>query len=297
MNEIAKKRILITGASGFVGTHVARLAREQGHEVVAPTHTELPLENRDAVSAFVQSVRPRAVLHLATSILSSGKTADPVTVIRTNVEGTVHLMDAALAAGVEAFVNTGTFAEYGPKNHAVAENERCDPMEIYAVSKLTGTLYGQGLAKRTGFPCITLRLFTPYGPNMKERSLVRSVITNALADKPILLTKPAVARDFVYVEDVAEFYVEAASKAREYAGEIFNVGSGIRVTLEELVNTVAQVTQKSVIPQWGAFPVQSYDSELWQADMSKTFSHFTWRPRTTLQQGLSRMVAEDYIQP
>jgi nucleoside-diphosphate-sugar epimerase len=285
-----KKKILITGASGFVGFHVARHAQEQGHDVVTPTHTELPLENRDTVQSFVGSLKPDVIVHLATSIIASGKTADPTTLVQTNIQGTINLMDAAVETGVKAFINTGTFAEYGPKDHPVKEDERCDPMELYAMSKLSGTLYGQGLARRTGFLCVTLRLFTPYGPNMKETSLVRSVIVNTLAGNPVKLTKPTMARDFVYVEDATQLYFEAVEKAEEYKGQIFNVGSGNRTTLKELVETVELATGKKAQTEWGAFTVQSYDSELWQANMDKTFSSFDWRPKTTLSEGIQRTV-------
>lgn len=289
---MAKEKILITGASGFVGSHVLRRAQEQGYEVHLLTHRETPLEHREAVQKRMETIRPHVVLHLATSILMSGKTADPAILVQTNIQGTINVMDAAHAVGVEAFINTGTFAEYGPKDHPAREDERCDPRELYAISKLTGTLYGQGLAARTGFPCITLRLFTPYGPNMREKSLVKSVLSKTLAGSTVKLTKPTVARDFVYVEDVAKLYFEAAEKAAEYKGQVFNVGSGNRTTLKELVETVEHVVGKKAQTEWGAFPTQSYDSELWQADMQKTFSHFAWRPNTSLLKGISK-AAED----
>ena len=284
------KKILITGASGFVGSHVARMAREKNFEVVELNHKDTALEDKNAVEKFMEEVRPDTVFHLATSIVRSGKTASPQVVMRTNIEGSINLMDAALEVGVKAFINTGTFVEYGPKDHPIKEDERCDPMEIYAVSKLAATLYVQGLAERKEFPTITLRLFTPYGSNMKEGSLLYNVVTNIQNKKPIALSDKKVTRDLIYVGDVAELYLEAGEKASKYKGEIFNVGSGTPTTLEELVETVAGVTKTTAMPQWGAFPVQNYDKGVWQADMTKTFSHFTWRPKTALKEGLTKTI-------
>lgn len=282
------EKILITGASGFIGSHVAAHAKAKGFEVYELSHKDTPLQDKAAVEKCLDEVRPDAIFHLATSILMSGKVADPHTLIATNVEGAINLMEAAAKFDVGAFINTGTFAEYGPKGHPVKEDELCTPLEIYAMSKLASTVYAQGLAKRTGFPAITLRLFTPYGSRMREKSLVMNVLSSIKNNKPIMLTQPSVARDFIYVGDVAEVYIEAIEKAEEKKGEVFNVGSGEKTSLQELVDAAAFSAGIEAHPRWGAIPVQSYDSDLWQADMEKTFSHFAWRPRTPLEEGIRK---------
>lgn len=288
------KKILITGASGFVGTHVAAQARARGMDVYELSHRKVSLEDRAMLEKVLQEVKPEVVVHLATSTLMSGKTADSHTLLATNVEGAVNLMDASVSVGVQAFVNVGSFVEYGPKKHAAREDDTCEPVELYAVSKLAATLYGQGLARRTGFPCVTFRLFTPYGPGIQPGRLVRTVIEKVKAEEDLVLTKRTVGRDFVYVEDVPALFFEAIDKISQIKGEIFNLGTGLCTTLEKVVSTVEETLDKKAKPQWDVFPLQSYDSELWQADMKKTFFHFSWRSRTTFKEGIKKTIASMY---
>ena len=302
------KKILITGASGFVGSHTVRQAVTLGYEVHAlvredssreritdveekiSIHTGA-LEDREFIHSLVKQLRPRAVLHLATSPIMSGKTADASTLIRTNIEGTVNLMDAAQASGVGAFINLGSgVGEYGPKNHPVAEDERCEPVELYAVTKLAGTLYGQGLAQRTGFPCLTFRLFTPYGPGIQKGRLLYNLIEHTLKGTPVQMGAPTVSRDFIFAEDIPPLLLEALERAEEKKGEIYNLGSGESTTLQSLVETVFRASDMKTEVEWNKLPVLSYDSEFWQADMTKTFKAFSWRPKISLLKGVTRTV-------
>ncbi|MBP9711283.1 MAG: NAD(P)-dependent oxidoreductase [Candidatus Pacebacteria bacterium] len=282
------KKLLITGPTGFLGSHIVGQAQKRGYEVHVIAHKQVALEDRSAVEKLLQTVKPDAVIHPATSTLMSGKTADPHTLIATNVEGAAHLMDAAVAVGVKAFINIGSIAEYGPKDHPVKESELCEPGELYAVTKLAATTYGQSLARRTGFPFMSFRLTTPYGPRIQAGRLVRVLIEKIKSGERIPLSSPETSRDYVFVEDVPPLLFEALEKAGQYKGEIFNLGSGERTTIVELVETLETMLGKKAQPEWGAFPLQSYDSNLWQADMAKTFSAFTWRPAVALHEGMQK---------
>lgn len=284
-------RILVTGGSGFIGAHLVQTLKARGDETYAPSHHELDITDREAVAAYVQKIKPSQVFHLATSTLISGKTADYQTVLRTNVEGSIALLDAASVAGVISLVQMGSFVEYGPKQEPLREDMRCEPVETYAVSKLAATLYGQGLAKRTSFPAITMRLFTPYGPGIQEGRLVRTLLEKIAAGEPIPLSSPDIARDFIYVDDIVSALLEVSSRASALRGEVFNLGSGECTALSDLVSLAEHVIGKKADVQWDAYPVQSYDSKLWQADMQKTFAALTWRPQVTLSEGLTRTFA------
>lgn len=302
------EKVLVTGGSGFVGAHVVRALLGASREVhllvrassdlsalgdILPrvaVHTG-DLREKNAISDIVKKIAPQHVFHLATSTLMSGKTADAGTLLSANVEGAINLMDAAREIGVSSFINIGSFAEYGPKDHPVAEDERCDPVELYAVTKLAATLYGQGLARRYNFPCVTFRLFTPYGPGIQKGRLVRNVIEKVRAGEPIPLTKPTIARDFIYAGDIPQLLIEASESAAKHAGKIFNLGSGESTTLGALVSLIENALAAEAKPEWGAVASQSYDSELWQADMQSTFSAFSWRPTVGMEEGLSRTIA------
>ncbi|MEK7208056.1 MAG: NAD-dependent epimerase/dehydratase family protein [Patescibacteria group bacterium] len=300
--------VLVTGASGFVGSHLARSLVLGGSEVHALVRKDsvlsrlqdiLPklrleygdLSDKESIKRVVAAVKPRGIFHLGVSNVVSGVGAETETLIKTNVAGTAHLLDAAAGRGFDFFVHIGSFLEYGVKAHPVREDERCEPGELYGVSKLAGTLYAQALGRREKLPVIVFRLFTPYGPQNDPRRFVATVISKALKNEPIALTSPRVSRDFIFVEDAVELFLEGAGKAGALSGEIFNAGTGVRTTLEEAVLSILKKTASQSEVKWGSFREVSYDSNDWQADMGKTFSHVSWRPKHSLKEGLDRAIA------
>jgi nucleoside-diphosphate-sugar epimerase len=132
---------------------------------------------------------------------------------------------------------------------------------------------------------------TPYGPGMQEKRLVREVIERALKNEAIALTAPSVSRDFIHVDDFIDLCLEVAASARAHTGELFNAGTGVATTLEGLSKEVLEITRSSSTVAWGSFKEVAYDSDLWCADMTKTFSAFSWRPKRSLKNGLKNTVA------
>lgn len=291
--------IFVTGASGFVGSHLTRalVARgEEVHALVRPSSNlfrltdVLPkmmlhhgdLTDYDSLKKIISKVKPRGVFHLAVSNMIGGLGAEHAAMVATNVQGTIHLMDIASASGFDFFVTAGSFLEYGAKDHPLAEDGCCMPGELYGITKLAGTLY----ARAKDMPIITLRLFTPYGPWNDSGRLTPTLISSALKNAPIALTRPTISRDFIFVNDIVALFLEAAGKAAKYRGEVFNLGSGVRTPLGEVVSYILKATGSKSEVRWGEFRAVSYDSDTWQADMTKTFSHFSWRPMYPLREGL-----------
>lgn len=306
MNMSKKLKILITGAAGFVGSHLTRACIMKGYDVslllkpssdtsrIQDILSEVRVVSGDLTDAsrlkdIMEEVKPKGIFHLAASTVMSGKTASPDEVIKSNILGTVNLMNAASDARMDFFVNSGTFLEYAPQKRALKESDPSEPSELYSISKLSGTMYGKAVSRSKNLPIITLRVFTPYGPSLQKGRLVYEMIMHALKNKEIALTDPSTTRDFIFVEDLVNCYLAAAEKAKEYPGEIFNAGSGNATTLEELVKLVLSLTDSKSRAVWGKTP-SVYDASLWQADMEKTFSSFVWRPEHDLKQGLEKTI-------
>jgi nucleoside-diphosphate-sugar epimerase len=292
-------KALVTGGSGFVGSHLVERLSALGFEVHAATRRGAPgrrvhaldIADPAAVQALIRDIQPQHIFHLAASNIMSGATSSAEDVVRVNILGTLNLLQAAKDSAIESFVMTGSFLEYGAKGRPLRETDLCEPVELYAASKLSATLLGQSFGRTKQLPVVVFRLFTPYGPRVQKGRLVHEVIKNALAHEPIPLTHKDNARDFIHVDDVCALLVEGSGRAKEYAGEVFNLGSGQKTRLEDLIALVVGNANSKSVPQWEALPSVAYDANSWQADMTKTFNAFAWRPRISIIEGIAGTIA------
>lgn len=300
-------RSLVTGAAGFVGAALARRLLARGDAVtalVAPASdrwrlagiagevevSEVDLRDGEAVRRALRAARPELVFHLAAHGAYSWQRS-LARMVATNVAGFAHVAEAALDAGARAIVNAGSSSEYGAKDHAPPERELPEPNSAYAATKASATLLGGWLARERGAAITTLRLYSAYGPWEERRRLMPTLVSHALAGRLPPLADPAIARDFVYVEDVCEAFLRAAERARPGDGAVYNIGSGRQTTLRELVELARRLFAISAEPAWAAYPARDWDTEVWVADPSRAADELGWRASTTLETGLQAFAA------
>jgi dTDP-glucose 4,6-dehydratase len=144
---------------------------------------------------------------------------------------------------------------------------------------------------KNGAPVVTLRLFTPYGPEIPKGRLMRVVVEQALLNKPISLSAPSVTRDFTYVSDIADAFMRAGDRANQLRGEIINIGSGKGTTLEELGGEVLKLCNSTSVLAFGSEKSLAYDGELWQSKNTKAKNLLDWAPKTSLHDGLLKTIA------
>jgi dolichol-phosphate mannosyltransferase len=298
------KRVLITGAGGFIGANLARRLIREGHQthlVVSergnPWRLEdlqrqallhrLDLRDADRVRQTVEAVRPDWVFHLAAHGAYSWQT-DATAIFQTNVMGTIHLVEACRAVGIEAMVNTGSSSEYGWKDHPPAEEEPLEPNSSYAVSKASATLYCRHVAQSSGLRLCTLRLYSVYGSFEEPGRLMPSLLIHALRGGYPPLASPHVARDFVYIDDCLDAYLLAVSARDLPPGAIYNVGAGVQSTLADVVGLLRQLFRLRTPPVWASMPDRTWDTGIWVADNRRIQHDLGWRPRTPLAAGLQR---------
>lgn len=299
------KRVIITGGTGFVGANLARRLLQEGHEVhllvrqgFAPWRIEeiradvrlheVDLGNRESLLPVIDEIRPDWVFHLATHGAYSSQN-DLSQIVRTNILGTVNLVEACLKSGFEAFVNTGSSSEYGFKDHAPSEKEWLEPNSYYAVGKASATLFCRHTAQSRGVLLPTLRLYSVYGPYEEPARLMPALIVRGLRGKLPPLVNPDVARDYVYVDDICEAYLLAATRTGQEPGAVYNLGTGVQTSLGEVVSTARRLMNITAEPQWGAMPNRQWDTSVWVADHRKALDELGWRPESTFERGLGRM--------
>lgn len=294
------KRVLLTGAAGFVGAVLARRLLRDGHQVHVLLKAsskswridglddlrrhEVDLRDEERLRTLAATVRPEVIFHLAAHGAYSYQT-DPDGIIQTNFLGTWNLLKATARLDYEVFVNAGSSSEYGFKDFAMRETDLLEPNSYYSVAKCAQTLVCQHFAHAERRPVNTLRLFSAFGPYEEPTRLIPTIVRRCLADQPLDLVSRDIARDFVYVEDVVDAFLCIEQLAR-LSGEIINIGTGVQSTIGDVVQTVHGYTGSSSECRWGAMPARIWDAKTWVADCSKSVRLLGWRPGTTLEAGL-----------
>ncbi len=300
------KKVLITGASGFVGTDLARFLLSRGHEVhlvLREGHAQWRLQDiihdvrvhiadlcdADGLTTAVNIARCEWIFHLAAHGAYSSQ-IDTAKIINTNIMGTVNLVQACLKTGFEVFVNTGSSSEYGFKDHAPTEKDWLDPNSYYAVAKASATLFCHYTARSLGVRIPTLRLYSVYGPYEEPTRLMPTLITNGLEGRLPPLVNPKIARDFIYVDDVTAAYLLAATTEPEDPGAVYNIGSGIQTSMAEVVATARQLLGITIQPDWGSMKDRIWDTDTWICDNRLAAGKLGWRPNHSFEQGFQKMI-------
>ncbi len=303
----SRKRVILTGATGFVGANLARRLVQDGHELhlfvrqgyspwriegirAAVRVHEVDLGDEEALARAVGREPPDWVFHLAAHGAYSHQT-DLQQMAHTNIIGTINLVSACLKTGFEAFVNTGSSSEYGFKDHAPSETEWLEPNSYYAVTKAFSTLFCRYTAQSRGVHLPTLRLYSVYGPYEAPTRLMPTIIAAGLKGELPPLVNPDTVRDYVYVEDVVEAYLLAASRPGQEFGAVYNVGTGVQTSLREVVEVARRVLGVGAEPQWGSMQGRFWDTNVWVSDNRKIQAELGWRQRCTFEQGFHLMVA------
>jgi len=295
------KRVVITGASGFIGANLTRRLLREGHEahlLLRSTHQpwrleeilddvqchETALEDRETVSRTIHAIRPDWVFNLAAYGAYPSQTGIE-RMVSTNFLGCAELVDTCTQVGVEAFVQTGSSSEYGYKDHAAREDERVQPNSDYAITKVAATHYCQLAAHLHGLNIVTVRLYSIYGPYEEPTRLIPTLISYGTRGQFPPLVSPGIARDFVHVDDAVEAILQVATM-KPARGVVYNVCSGTQSRLDLVVATVRKHMNIAAEPVWGSMQPRAWDTDTWVGSPDLMAQQVGWRSKLDLEAGL-----------
>jgi nucleoside-diphosphate-sugar epimerase len=300
------KRVLLTGGTGFVGANLARRLVSEGYQVHLLVRNEynpwrireisdymnihaLDFQAAYSVNNIVAKIKPDWIFHLATyGAYSSQQDVDKI--YKTNLFGTINLVNACCQTGFESFVNTGSSSEYGLKLNAPTEAEILEPNSNYAIAKAASTHFCQYTANKHQLNFTTLRLYSVYGPYEEPSRLIPSLVKYGLMGDLPPLVDPKISRDFIYIDDVCDAFILAAKMTTKSYGAIFNVGTGIQTSLEDLVALIRRFFNIDKKPNWGSMPNRMWDTTNWQANIKNIQDQLGWTPHYNLELGISETI-------
>lgn len=308
--------VLVTGADGFVGSHLTERLVHAGARVTAlaqynsfDSHGWLDDLDSD-VQAKIKMVRgdvrdaaqmtsicadQDVILHLAALIAIPFSYEAPSSYIRTNMEGTVNVLEGARRGGCRRFVHTSTSEVYGTALFTpITEAHPLQGQSPYSASKIGADALAESYARSFDLPVVTLRPFNTFGPRQSERAVISNIIRQAIDDRfdDICLGDLTPKRDFCFVGDTAGAFMAVAGIEAPVPGSVYNAGTGRMVSIGDVVDAVRTVTgtTKPVIQEQAR--TRPPESEVFQlmADADKLTTATGWKAEMTLEEGIARTV-------
>ncbi|MGA2222843.1 MAG: NAD-dependent epimerase/dehydratase family protein [Syntrophobacteraceae bacterium] len=298
--------ILVIGASGFVGANLFRALLGQRQDVFGTVHIHKPWRLEGIPSSKCISLdllfqssqldvlkRLRPALVFNCSAFGAYSFEDEVDRIhRTNYLTSINLMEICLRLGVQMYIHAGSSSEYGINCVGPTENDTLIPDSHYAVSKAATAQAIAYYGKVCRLPCVNLRLYSLYGPYEDSSRLIPTLAEHLLRGALPPLVSPDTSRDFVHIGDAVDAFVTVAADLKEcHYGQSYNVGTGVRTTIRELVEMSRErfaVTEK---PRFDSMSAKTWDHRDWYADPRRIHEDFGWRAEIQLREGFESTVA------
>jgi dTDP-glucose 4,6-dehydratase len=307
-------KVLVTGAGGFIGSHLTEELVRQGEEVRAFVRynsrdergllEDLPKEIQNQIEVVPGDLKDpdgvkkalkgcSKVFHLGALIAIPYSYIHPFDFIQTNVVGLAHLLNACLEEGtMERVIHTSTSEVYGTAQYIpIDEKHPLQAQSPYAASKIAADKLAESYYLSFGLPIATLRPFNTLGPRQSLRAIIPTIISQAIGDKKIRLGNTQPRRDFLFVKDTVRGFIQLG-KCEGAVGKVVNIGTGTDISIEELVKKILGLMGKQGKIEVEDRRIRPEKSEVMQllSDTRLAQKLFQWTPRYTLEAGLRETI-------
>ena len=307
------KRVLVTGAGGFIGSHLVEELARQGANVRAFVRynsrasagfleeLDADLENRVEIfsgdlrdnDAIRQAVKGcDLVFHLGALIAIPYSYLHPREVAETNFMGTLNILLACRDLGVERLIHTSTSEVYGTALRTPIDEEHpLQGQSPYSASKIGADKLVESFYRSYGLPAVTIRPFNTYGPRQSTRAVIPTIITQALKQDTIKLGNLDATRDFTFVDDTVSGFIKGA-EAKNVEGGIYNLGTGTEISIGDLAKQIIKEVGKPIKVEVDVKRLRPEKSEVFQllSDNSLAREKLDWQPKFDLETGLRRTI-------
>jgi len=303
----SSKTVLVTGAGGFIGSHLTERLVSLGARTRALVHYnsvgswgwldsspaagDIEIFSRDICDqdGIQQAVKGVDIIfHLAALIAIPYSYAAPLSYVRTNVEGTLNVLQSALRNQVGLVVHTSTSEVYGTaRSIPINESHPLQGQSPYSASKIGADKIAEAFHLSFDLPVVTVRPFNTFGPRQSARAIIPTIVTQAISQTEVRLGSLEPTRDLNYVADTVAGFVKAA-ETPEAVGQVINLGSGREISVGDLAGTIIAAMGKELPLVTEAERIRPAGSEVERlcADNSRARQILGWQPQYTLEQGL-----------
>lgn len=307
MSRLRDKRVLVTGGSGFIGSHLTRRLVHEGADVAVVTKynsvmdnvrltdvwesitpVEADVRNQDSLR-LVGDFKPHVIYHLAAYNHVGDSFTHVNEALDCNVRGTANVVEAW--DGYERFVYISSSEVYGHQQTVPFVESMCpNPVSPYAVGKYGGELYCRMKIELGDSRIAIVRPFNAFGPYQSPRAVIAEIVLTCLQGRPVRSTEGKQTRDFNFVENLVDGFLLAGSK-EEALGESINIGSGKEISIRDLIELIHKKTGGSSELHIGSLDYRP--TEIWRmfADSTQARELLGWEPRVSFEEGLGRTIA------
>jgi dTDP-glucose 4,6-dehydratase len=307
----SNQRVLITGAGGFIGSHLTERLVRLGAKTRALIHYNSSgargwldaspiaddvevvfgdVGDRDQMQSIVRG--QTVVFHLAALIGIPYSYRAPLSYVRTNIEGTVNILQAALETGVSRVLVTSTSEVYGTAIRSpIDEDHPLQAYSPYGASKIAADKLAESFRRSFDLPVRIVRPFNTYGPRQSARAIIPTIISQALGGETIRLGHLSPTRDFTYVTDTVEGFIKMAESETD-PGDVVHFGSGQEISIGDLAKLILRLTgsHSAIVTDPERERPEASEVERLCADATRARALLGWAPTLTLEQGLTQTI-------